>query len=104
VVTDNIFAPISLKAVKAVNRSLLLREYVNVLTWADNSLNTGVLKYRVYRVTGGGRTLVAEVPKAAGITYRYLHRGISRTETYTYEVVAVGSLDREGLAATATAK
>jgi M6 family metalloprotease-like protein len=105
VVMDNIFPPVNLKAVKAVNRSLLLREYVNVLTWTDNSRNTSVTKYRIYRVTGGGRTLLGEVPKAAGDTaYRYLHRGIAGTEKYTYDVVGVGALDREGLAATVTAR
>jgi len=105
VVMDNIFPPANLRAVKAVNRSLLLREYVNVLTWTDNSLNTSVIKYRIYRVAGGGRTLLGEVLKAAGETaYRYLHRGIAGTETYTYEVVGVGALDREGLAATVTAR
>ena len=102
---DNIFAPANLKAVKAVNRSLLLREYVNVITWADNPRNTSVLKYRIYRVTGGGRALVGEVTKASATTsYRYLHRGISGTEIYAYEVVGVGDLDREGLAATVTAR
>jgi M6 family metalloprotease-like protein len=102
---DNIFPPLSLRAVKTVNRSLLLREYVNVLTWTDNSRNTSLLKYRIYRVTAGGRALVAEVAKASTNTpYRYLHRRISSTEVYAYEVVGVGSLDREGLAATATAR
>jgi M6 family metalloprotease-like protein len=105
VVIENIFPPVGLKAVRAVNRSLLLREYVNVLTWGDNSRNTSVTKYRIYRVTGGGRTLVGEVLKAAGETaYRYLHRGIAGTEKYAYEVVGVGALDREGLAATVTAR
>jgi M6 family metalloprotease-like protein len=105
VVVDNIFAPSNLKAVKAVNRSLALQEYVNVLTWADNSKNTSVLKYRIYRVTAGGRALIAEMAKVSTTTaYRYLHRGISRTETYTYDVVGVGDLDREGLAASATAR
>ena len=105
VVMDNIFPPVNLKAVKAVNRSLLLREYVNVLTWTDNSRNTSVTKYRIYRVTGGGRTLLGEVAKAAGETaYRYLHRGVAGTEKYTYDVVGVGALDREGLAATVTAR
>jgi hypothetical protein len=102
---ENIFAPANLKAVRAVNRSLLLREYVNVLTWTDNSLNTSLTRYRIYRVTGGGRSLVAEVPKAAaGTSYRYLHRGIAATQAYTYEVVGVGALNREGIAATVTAK
>jgi M6 family metalloprotease-like protein len=102
---DNLFPPLSLKAEKAVNRSLLLREYVNVLTWADNSRNTSVLKYRVYQVTGTGRVLLAEIAKGPrNMSYRYLHRGISGSGTRVYEVVGVGNLDREGLAATATAR
>jgi M6 family metalloprotease-like protein len=105
VVADNIFAPGDLKAVKSVNRSLLLREYVNVLTWADNARNTDLLKYRVYRVTGTGRELLAELNKAATdtTTYRYLHRRINPSETYVYEVVGIGPQDREGLSATVTA-
>jgi hypothetical protein len=64
-----------------------------------------VVKYRIYRVTIGGRTLVGEVAKTASATpFRYLHRGISTTETYDYEVVGVLSLDREGPAASATAR
>jgi M6 family metalloprotease-like protein len=105
VVVDNIFAPVNLKAVRALNRSLLIREYVNVLTWGDDPRNTSVVKYRVYRVTAGGRVFVGEVPKAAtGTSYRYLHRGTNSADTYTYEVLGVGNLDREGPAASATAK
>jgi M6 family metalloprotease-like protein len=105
VVADNIFPPLDLKASKVANRSLLLREYVNILTWADNPRNTGVLKYRIYRVTGGVRALVAELPKASGNTaYRYLHRGVAATELYTYLVLGVGDLDREGIAASITAR
>ena len=64
-----------------------------------------MLKYRIYRVTGGVRALVAELPKASGNTvYRYLHRGIAATELYTYLVLGVGDLDREGIAASITAR
>jgi len=102
---DNIFPPLNLKAAKLVNRSLLLREYVNAVSWQDNSRNTSVLKYRVYQVTGTGRVLLAEIAKGPGnMSYRYLHRGVSGSGTYVYEVVGVGSLDREGAAATATAR
>jgi M6 family metalloprotease-like protein len=105
VVMDNIFPPANLKAVKSVNRSLLLREYVNVLTWTDNSRNTGVVKFRIYRMTGTGRQLVGEVAKAAAeASYRFLHRRVSGTEVYNYEVVGVGGLDREGIAAAVTAR
>ena len=105
VVADNIFAPTRLQAVKSVNRSLLFREYVSVLTWADDTRNTSLLKYRVYRVTGAGRELLAEMNKdPTGTTYRYLHRRINPSEIYVYEVVGVGGLDREGLPATVTAR
>ena len=102
---DNIFSPLNLKAVKAVNRSLLLREYVNILTWGDDPRNLSVSKYRIYQVTGAGRVLVAEVPKPSVTTlYRYLHRRVNAAETYTYDIVGVGSSDREGLAARVTAR
>jgi len=105
VVADNIFAPAHLQAVKSVNRSLLLREYVNVLTWEDDARNTSLLKYRVYRVTAAGRELLVEMYKAStSTTYRYLHRRTNPSEIYVYEVVSVGDLDREGLSATVTAR
>lgn len=105
VVVDNIFAPTGLTAVRAVNRSLLVREYVNVLAWTHDPRSTTVAKYRVYRVTPGGRALVGEVARTAGAaSFRYLHRGVSPTEAYVYEVVGVGSLDREGPAASVTAR
>ena len=105
VTVENIFAPSGLEADRTVNRGLLLREYVNVLTWADDPRNTTVTKFRIYRVTGEGRALVGEVPQATGgPSYRFFHRGIDPAETYAYEVVGVGSLEREGAAATATAR
>jgi M6 family metalloprotease-like protein len=105
VVMANIFPVVNFTATRAVNRSLLLREYVNILTWADNSRNTSVAKYRIYRITAGGRALVAEVAKAAAnTTYRYLHRMIDRSEVYIYEVVGVNGQGREGLAVSSTAK
>jgi len=105
VVVENIFAPSNLKAVRTLNRGLLLREYVVVLTWADNSRNTSVTKYRIYRTTGGVRTLVGETAKAASnTTYRYLDRGVTRTGSYSYEVAGVNEVGREGLTAVATVR
>jgi M6 family metalloprotease-like protein len=102
---DNIFPPLSLKAARAINRSLLLREYVNILTWRDDPRNLSVSKFRIYRVTGAVRALIAEVPRtSANTTYRFLHRKINGQETYTYDVVGVGNLDRESTAATATVR
>ncbi|HMA53170.1 MAG TPA: M6 family metalloprotease domain-containing protein [Acidobacteriota bacterium] len=105
VVMDNIFPVVNLTATRVILRSLLLQEYANLLTWGNNSRNTGVLTYRIYRAAAGGRTLVAEVPQAAAnTTYRYLHRKIDGSAVYTYEVVGVNGQGREGLAAPVTAK
>jgi hypothetical protein len=102
---DNIYAPRSFNASKRLNRSLLLWEYVNVLTWEDNSRNTTATAYRIYLDSGSGRELVTEIPLASGTgSYRYLHRGIDEALTYAYEVVAVGALGREGAVAAATAR
>lgn len=103
VVVENLFAPANFRAARSVNRSLLLREYVAVLTWADNARNTTVATYRIYRTSGGGRALVGEVAKAStNTTYRFLDRGLARTGTYAYEVVGVNGSGREGEAAAAT--
>jgi M6 family metalloprotease-like protein len=103
VTVDNLFAPISLTARKVLNRGLLLREYINVLTWMDSSRNSTDSKFRIYLVGLSGRQLLGEVVKdILNGPYTYLHRRVSGSQTYTYEVVAVGASDREGEAASIT--
>ncbi len=105
VLVDNIFAPLRPKAVRVLNRGVLIREYINVITWGDNVVNISVTKYRLYLLNGGVRQLLTEVPKAAArADYTYLHRRVSGTLAYTYEIVPVGSQDREGDAGTASVK
>ena len=105
VVVDNLYSPINLTGRKVVNRSALLREYINVLTWNDDPRNLTVAKFRVYTVSGTQRQLLAEVnrDKLAG-PYTYLHRRVPASQALTYDVVAVGGQDREGLAAAVTVR
>ncbi len=106
VVIDNILAPQSFTAQRVVNRSVFSREYINVLSWDDNPGNSlSILKYRIYIMNGTARTILAEVNIGkAGETYRYWHRGVSGSGEYAYEIVAVGSLDREGEVAAAVVR
>jgi hypothetical protein len=104
VVVDNISAPANFKAVKAVNRSLLLAEYVNILTWSDPPASTNIATYRIYLSTASGLTLVGEVAKGSGTTHRFLHRGIAKADLYIYEVVGVNASGREGPGAVASAR
>ncbi len=102
VLVDNIFAPLGFKAEKVTNRAAMLREYVNVLTWADNTANISVTKYRVYQVVGTQNVLLGEIAKAAALSsYQFLHRHVTAGQTYSYRLVPVGSLNREGDAAAA---
>ncbi len=105
VVVDNLYAPANLKVERKVNRSLLLREYVDVLTWNNNSRNTSVASFCVYIVNGTTRQLIDEVfIGAAGTTYRSFHRSIDPASEYTYEVVGVGAAGRESPAGSVTAR
>jgi hypothetical protein len=104
VVVDNIALPADFKAVRAVNRSLLLAESVNVLTWSDPATSANIALYRIYRDAGGSLTLLAEVPKGSGGSYRYLDRGVDKTGVYVYEIFGVNGSGREGPGSVATAR
>jgi M6 family metalloprotease-like protein len=105
ITVDNLYPPVSLTGRKVVNRSALLREYINVLTWNDNPLNVTDTKFRVYAVSGGQRQLLGELnrDKLLG-PYTYLHRRVPFGQEFTYNIVAVGSQDREGEAAAVTVR
>jgi M6 family metalloprotease-like protein len=103
VTVDNLYAPTGLTAQRVLNRGLILREYICVLTWTDNPGNTTDSKFRIYLVSSGQRQLLAELNKDKGSgPYTYFHRGVATGQTYTYNVVAVGNLDREGEGASVT--
>ncbi len=102
---QNLFAPESVTARKVLNRGAFLREYINVLTWKDSVKNATNTKFRVYLVNGGERQLLGEVirDKILG-PYTYLHRGVLGSQTYTYNIVAVGLQEREGDPASVTVR
>ncbi len=78
--------------VKEENKSLLLREIINVLSWEANPLNA-IVKHRIYEVEDSSRSLLGEVM----VPYtEYLHRNVDGDRDYTYALVAVDAQDREG--------
>lgn len=89
----NIYAPLNFQGVKVENRSLLLREYINSLTWLANPDNIDIVNYRIYRVEGAIRTLLAEV---SADTFNYWDIGVEKDKQYTYAVCAVNNENREG--------
>lgn len=88
-------APLNFSYEKEENKSLLLREYINILTWEAHPLN-GVVKYRIYQVEDSSQSLLGEV----NVPYtEYLHRNVDEDKEYTYALVAVDAQGREGEAA-----
>jgi hypothetical protein len=88
-----IYAPSNAAGQRVVNRSLSQAQYINVLTFEPNPDNVDIVNYKIYTVEGGQRTELATLDAN---TLKYLHRGVSKNKSYTYEVVAMNSEPREG--------
>lgn len=83
---------------KEENKSLLLKEFINVLSWEAHPLNA-IVKYRIYQVEDSSQSLLGEV----NVPYtEYLHRNVDEDKEYTYALVAVDPRGREGEAAYTT--
>ena len=91
--TGFLYPPVDLYGDRHEVRSVLLREYVVVLSWKAHAQATSVAKYRVYLVTGDKRTLLAEVGRDAR---QYYHRKASAEGPVTYCVISVDASGREG--------
>ncbi len=92
-----IYAPSNAAGEKVLNRSLSQAEYINVITFEPNPDNVDIVHYKIYTVEGGQRT---ELVTLDANTFKYLHRGVSKNKSYTYQIVAINNEPREGLPAT----
>ena len=88
-----IYAPLNFSGTKVENRSLLQREYINVLTWEANPNNRHIEKYRIYLIKNEAQSLLVELDAN---TFEYLHRNVNKDEQHTYALVAVDYKNREG--------
>lgn len=86
-------APVGFSGRRENNSSVLLEEYINVLTWLSNDLNTGINKYRIYQKDGEDWVLLGELNAD---TFEYWHRNVSKDEKYAYALKAVDSQNIEG--------
>lgn len=93
---DLILAPLKANGERRDNRSLFMKEYINVLRWEANPANQDIRGYRLYREENGRRTIIGEVDSS---TFVFLDRGVMQDKTYIYYIVAFNSYDREGQAA-----
>jgi len=87
--------PLGLVVEQGENRSGLLRECINRLTWQPNPGNAGqtVVSWRIYRQEDSGVVFLAEV---SGDTLQYLHRGVVFQQEVCYGVCPVTFGGQEG--------
>ncbi|MCX7973426.1 MAG: DUF5696 domain-containing protein [Candidatus Aminicenantes bacterium] len=88
-----ILAPLNLRGEKRENRSLFMKEYINILYWEPNPVNKNIQGYRIYREEKGEKKLIGEVGASSFI---FFDRGVIKEKEYTYYVTAFNSDDREG--------
>jgi len=91
-----IFAPLEVRGEKRENRSLFMKEYINIITWKPNPANKDIKGYRLYRDENGERKLVGEVAEG---TFVFFDRAVFKDKKYVYYLVAFNSYGREGQAA-----
>jgi uncharacterized repeat protein (TIGR02543 family) len=87
-----LFPPISLKGEKVTNRSLLLVQRINVLSWEAHPENTGIVEYRIYVSQDGTMQKLGEV--GANSLY-YWHVGVEKDREYRYGICAVNQNGQE---------
>jgi len=95
----HVYTPPDFTGKMTLNRSLSQAEYVNVLSWRAHPDNRNIVKYRLLRVEGQTRTLLAEV---GADKFEYLHRRIDKEKACSYALVAVDHEGRESLPAYTT--
>jgi len=86
-------APEGFTGRKENNSSVLLEQYINVLTWKSNDLNMGISKYRIYQKEGDIWALLVEVN--ADI-FEYWHLNVAKDEKFIYTIKAVDGQNIEG--------
>jgi hypothetical protein len=84
----DVYPPVELDVSQVENRSLLLREYVNLVSWKSNPLNieTEISAYRIYWLSEGELQPISIVD---GQTEEFFHRGVNNGARYIYGVASI---------------
>lgn len=94
-------APLNFSGRKEMNRSLVMSEYINILSWSANPINTHIVAYRLYENTDGQSVLLAEL---SSDVFEHWIRDVERDKEYAYALTALNSTGRESPPATISIK
>jgi len=87
-----ILPPSNATGERKLNRSVLISEYVDILNWNPNPVNSDILKYRIYSINGSTKNLLAEVDTG---TTQYWCRDAENSPC-RYAIAAVNGAGQEG--------
>ena len=87
-----LFPPVSVRGEKVTNRSLLLVQYINTLSWEAHPQNIEIAKYRIYLTQDGVMQHLGEV--GAGTLF-YWHFGVEKDTEYIYGICSVNQNGQE---------
>jgi hypothetical protein len=92
---QKIHKPLEVEGERILNRSLAQSEYINILKWKPNPLNTGnpLSKYRIYQLVNDQWHSFTEV---SATSFEYWQRNVDKDKTYQYKIVAKNARGREG--------
>lgn len=93
---DLILAPLRARGERKENRSLFMKEYINLIQWEPNPANRDIQGYRIYREENGEKRLIGEV---AATSFSFLDRSVQKNKSYIYYIIPFNSYGREGQAA-----
>lgn len=86
VIQTYVYPPVNFTGEKLENKSLLMREYINILKWEPNHLNYSIDSFKLYEIERGNWNLIEEFEST---TSEYWHRGLEENKKYTYALVSV---------------
>ncbi|MDD8027525.1 MAG: M6 family metalloprotease domain-containing protein [Acidobacteriota bacterium] len=86
--------PVGASLVRLESDFIFFIEYIDKLTWSDDSLNhTRIETYRIYKKPEGqgdeAYVLLAEIPAESSPLYE--NRGLKKDEAYVYRIIAIDS-------------
>jgi len=94
-VFQKIHKPLEVEGERILNRSLSQSEYINILKWKPNPLNSGnpLSKYRIYHLIDNQWHYFVEVSPTKG---EYWHRNVDKDKVYQYKIIAINQRGVEG--------
>ncbi len=89
--SSTIYPPSNVSLSRLTNNYIFYKEYLNRLTWQANEKNISPIgRYRIFRKGKGAQdSTYQQVTEVDGSTFRYDDRGLKKTDSYTYRIIAI---------------